>query len=90
MTEQEHINYDRIAEAIDYIKNNFKSQPSLNEIAETVHLSSYHFQRLFKDWAGVSPKKFMQYISVEYAKQLLKEKQTTLFDCLYIKFYFIC
>jgi AraC family transcriptional regulator of adaptative response/methylated-DNA-[protein]-cysteine methyltransferase len=80
MTTQEHINYDRIAEAIDYIKANFKEQPSLNDIAEKVHLSPYHFQRLFTDWAGVSPKKFMQYMSVEYAKQLLKEKQTTLFD----------
>lgn len=83
MTEQEHINYGRIAEAIDYIKTNFKDQPSLNEIAETVHLSPHHFQRLFKDWAGVSPKKFMQYISIEYAKQLLKEKQATLFDTAY-------
>lgn len=83
MTEQEHINYGRIAEAINYIKANFKDQPSLNEIAETVHLSPHHFQRLFKDWAGVSPKKFMQYISVEYAKQLLKEKQATLFDTAY-------
>lgn len=80
MTVQEQINYNRIAEAIDYIKANFKDQPSLNEIAETVHLSSFHFQRLFTNWAGVSPKKFMQYISVEYAKQLLKEKQATLFD----------
>ena len=83
MTTQEHINYDRIAVAIDYIKTNFKEQPSLNQIAETVHLSPYHFQRLFTDWAGVSPKKFMQYISVEYAKQLLKEKQATLFDTAY-------
>ncbi len=83
MTEQEHINYDRIAKAIDYIKTNFKEQPSLNDIAETVHLSPYHFQRLFTDWAGVSPKKFMQYISVAYAKQLLKEKQATLFDTAY-------
>ncbi|PCJ82513.1 MAG: cysteine methyltransferase [Bacteroidetes bacterium] len=80
MTKQEHINYNRIAEAIDYIKSNFKAQPSLNEIAETVHLSNFHFQRLFTDWAGVSPKKFMQYISLAYAKQLLKEKQATLFD----------
>ena len=80
MTQQEQINYSRIAEAIDYIKTNFKEQPSLHEIAETVHLSPFHFQRLFTDWAGVSPKKFMQYLSVEYAKQLLKEKQATLFD----------
>ena len=76
MTVQENIHYSRIAEAIDYIKANFKDQPSLSEIAATVHLSPFHFQRLFTDWAGVSPKKFMQYISVEYAKQLLKEKQT--------------
>ncbi len=80
MTEQEHLNYSRIARAIDYIKTNFKDQPSLNEIAEKVHLSPFHFQRLFTNWAGVSPKKFMQYISIEYAKQLLREKQTSLFE----------
>ena len=80
MTEQEHINYNRIAEAIDYIKANFKDQPSLNDIAESAHISPYHFQRLFTKWAGVSPKKFMQYISIKYAKQLLKDPQATLFD----------
>lgn len=80
MTTQEKINYGRIAEAITFIKVNFKKQPSLDEIAEAVHLSPYHFQRLFTDWAGVSPKKFMQYISVEYAKQLLQERRPTLFD----------
>lgn len=80
MTGQENLNYNRIAEAIDYIKVNFKEQPSLNDIAERVHLSPYHFQRLFTDWAGVSPKKFMQYISIEHAKQLLKDQQATLFD----------
>ncbi len=80
MTEQGQINYNRIADAIDFIKTNFKEQPSLNAIAESVHLSPYHFQRLFTDWAGVSPKKFMQFISLGYAKQLLKEKQATLFD----------
>ncbi|MEL6191665.1 MAG: methylated-DNA--[protein]-cysteine S-methyltransferase [Bacteroidota bacterium] len=80
MDEQQQLNYQRIAEAINFIKQNFKEQPSLNHIAESVHLSPYHFQRLFSEWAGVSPKKFMQYISVEYAKQLLKEQQATLFD----------
>lgn len=80
MTQQDHLNYNRIAEAIAYIKANFKEQPSLNDIAENVHLSPFHFQRLFTDWAGVSPKKFMQYISIEYAKQLLKDNQATLFD----------
>lgn len=80
MNTQQQLNYNRIAEAIKYIKENFKEQPSLNNIADSVHLSPYHFQRLFSNWAGVSPKKFMQYISVEYAKQLLKEQQATLFD----------
>lgn len=80
MNEQEHINYNRIAEAIDYISTHFKEQPNLDLVAEKVHLSPFHFQRLFTDWAGVSPKKFLQYISVEHAKQLLKEKQATLFD----------
>lgn len=63
--------YQQIEKAIKYIKDNFKHQPELNEIASHVHLSVYHFQRLFKDWAGVSPKKFLQYVSIEYAKELL-------------------
>jgi AraC family transcriptional regulator of adaptative response/methylated-DNA-[protein]-cysteine methyltransferase len=80
MEAQENINYNRIAEAIGYIRQSFKEQPSLDDIAEKVHLSPYHFQRLFTDWAGVSPKKFLQYISVEHAKEILKDKQATLFD----------
>lgn len=83
MSEQEQMNYNRIAEAIEYIKTNFKEQPNLDAVAEKVHLSPFHFQRLFTDWAGVSPKKFLQYISVEHAKQILKEKQATLFDAAY-------
>jgi AraC family transcriptional regulator, regulatory protein of adaptative response / methylated-DNA-[protein]-cysteine methyltransferase len=77
---QESINYNRIAEAIDYIKENFKSQPNLDEVARKVHLSPFHFQRLFTEWAGTSPKKFLQFISVEHAKKVLKEEQATLFD----------
>lgn len=80
MKTQELINYNRIAEAIHYIQQNFTEQPSLNKIAEKVHLSPYHFQRLFTNWAGVSPKKFLQYISVQHAKTLLKNSQTTLLD----------
>ncbi|WP_313385191.1 methylated-DNA--[protein]-cysteine S-methyltransferase [Chishuiella sp.] len=83
MNEQENINYIRIAKAIEYIKNNFKQQPTLDEIAEQIHLSPFHFQRIFKEWAGTTPKKFLQYISVQYAKELLKEKQATLFDTAY-------
>jgi AraC family transcriptional regulator, regulatory protein of adaptative response / methylated-DNA-[protein]-cysteine methyltransferase len=83
MKEQEKTNYSRIEEAIGYIKTNFKKQPGLDEVAGKIHLSPFHFQRLFTDWAGVSPKKFLQYISVEYAKNILKDRQATLFDAAY-------
>ncbi len=83
MNEQDRTNFSRIEEAISYIDNNFKAQPGLEEIAEKIHLSPFHFQRLFTEWAGVSPKKFLQYISVEYAKNILKDKQATLFDAAY-------
>lgn len=83
MKEQKIIDYNRIAEAIVYIRQHFKEQPNLDEIANKIHLSPFHFQRLFTEWAGISPKKFLQYISMEYAKELLKEKQATLFDTAY-------
>jgi AraC family transcriptional regulator of adaptative response/methylated-DNA-[protein]-cysteine methyltransferase len=80
MQEQEKTNYNRIAEAISYIQENFKSQPGLEEVAEKIHVSPFHFQRMFTEWAGVSPKKFLQYITVEHAKKMLKENHATLFD----------
>lgn len=83
METQEKINYERIADAISYIRANFKDQPNLDDVAEKVHLSPFHFQRMFTDWAGISPKKFLQYLSVEYAKNILKEKQATLFDAAF-------
>jgi AraC family transcriptional regulator of adaptative response/methylated-DNA-[protein]-cysteine methyltransferase len=83
MLEQQCINYQRIAEAIEYIKTNFKEQPNLDEVAKMVHISPFHFQRIFSEWAGTSPKKFLQYTTVEYAKTLLKENQATLFDVAY-------
>lgn len=80
MNEQEILNYQRIAAAIEFIKINFKSKPKLEQIAAAVHLSPFHFQRLFAEWAGTSPKKFLQYISIEHAKYLLGTKQQTLFN----------
>lgn len=80
MNEQDQINYERIAEAIDYLQQNFKTQPSLYEVSENANLSTSHFQRLFTEWAGTSPKKFLQYISVQHAKKMLKDDQATLFD----------
>lgn len=81
MKTQEDINYNRIAEAIDYIRNHFREQPSLETVAESVHLSPAHFQRMFTEWAGTSPKKFLQYISLEYAKGMLKD--LTIFDAAF-------
>lgn len=83
MNTQDQLNYTRIAEAIEYIRSHFKEQPNLDEVAKKVHLSPFHFQRLFSEWAGTSPKKFLQYISVQHAKKLLKEEQATLFDTAY-------
>ena len=83
MTNTNQANYQRIAVAIDYIKTHFKEQPSLEELASVVGLSPSHFQRLFSDWAGVSPKKFIQFLSLDYAKQILKDNQTSLLDAAY-------
>jgi AraC family transcriptional regulator, regulatory protein of adaptative response / methylated-DNA-[protein]-cysteine methyltransferase len=71
-----NIHYDTIEKAIRYIRENFKSQPDLDEVARQVHLSPFHFQRLFKEWAGISPKKFLQYISIEHAKNLLRTNRS--------------
>ena len=73
--------YERIKKAIEFIRSNFQQQPDLDAVAKEVYLSPFHFQRLFKDWAGVSPKKFLQYISLQHAKKLLH--QHTVSDAAY-------
>ena len=70
--------YDRIAEAITFITSGVDRQPTLNEIAAHVHLSPFHFQRLFSRWAGVTPKRFLQVLTLERAKQLLAESRPLL------------
>lgn len=80
MSEQNNINYERVAEAIGYIRAHFREQPNLDALAAKVHLSPFHFQRLFTEWAGISPKKFLQYISVAYAKDILKNTRASIFD----------
>lgn len=70
--------YRRIEEAIRYLERNATAQPSLDEIAAHIGLSPWHFQRLFSRWAGVSPKRFLQHITVEAAKKLLEESATIL------------
>lgn len=83
MNEQENINFNRIAEAIEYLTQNFKEQPELDDVAQKVYLSPFHFQRLFTEWAGVSPKKFLQFITIDHAKNILKEKEATVFDAAF-------
>lgn len=83
MADQKDTNYHRIAQAIDYIHGNFKDQPSLDNIATAIGVSPFHFQRLFTEWAGVSPKKFMQYLSIGYAKKLLENGNATLSEAAY-------
>lgn len=71
-------NYNRIATAIKFIIDNQLHQPSLDEIANHINLSPFHFQRLFQEWAGTTPKKFLQYISLEHAKKTLKQEPNLL------------
>ena len=70
--------YQRIAQAIHFLKRAAPEQPSLEEAAAQVGLSPYHFQRLFRRFAGVSPKRFLQHLTTEHAKQLLQQSTSIL------------
>jgi AraC family transcriptional regulator of adaptative response/methylated-DNA-[protein]-cysteine methyltransferase len=73
MLAEDNINYYRIEKAIQYLEENFHKQPELDEVAEKVHLSPFHFQRIFTEWAGISPKRFLQYLTVDYLKDKLTQ-----------------
>lgn len=83
MKSQHEIDYARIEIAIRYINDHLYEQPSLDEVAAAVQISPFHFQKLFTAWAGVSPKQFMQYLSAEHAKSLLKNRSASLLDTAY-------
>ena len=70
--------YLRIEQAILYLENHYKEQPSLEEVAASIGMSEYHFQRLFTRWAGVSPKRFLQFLTKEGAKELLGRSENLL------------
>ncbi len=70
--------YARIEQVIYFLEKNASRQPTLAEIAESVHLSEFHFQRLFTRWVGISPKRFLQFITKEHAKQLLAHSSSLL------------
>ena len=63
--------YDVIAQAIRFVRSHALRQPGLEEIAAAVHMSPYHLQRVFTEWAGISPKRFLQYVTKEFARQRL-------------------
>ncbi|HEX2696241.1 MAG TPA: methylated-DNA--[protein]-cysteine S-methyltransferase [Anaerolineales bacterium] len=70
--------YQRIEQAIQYLEKNAKHQPELSEVASAVGLSEFHFQRLFTRWAGISPKRFLQYVTRESAKEMLDQSKNLL------------
>lgn len=70
--------YELVARAIRYLRQHARQQPTLAELAAAVHLSEHHLQRVFAQWAGISPKRFLQYLTKEYARQALREAQDVL------------
>jgi len=72
------VEYRRIEKAIQFLEENFRRQPGLKEVARQVGLSEYHFHRLFSRWAGVSPKRFLQFLTADYARRLLRESANVL------------
>lgn len=69
----ENINYIRIEKAIRYLVENFKQQPTLDELAQYIGVSPFHFQRIFTEWAGVSPKKFLELLTIEALKREIQD-----------------
>lgn len=70
--------YETVARAIRYLREHAASQPRLAEVAAAAGLSEFHLQRLFGDWAGVSPKRFLQYLTKEHAKAVLRASHAVL------------
>ena len=76
--QQSSEDYLRIEQAIQFLENHYREQPSLEEVAANIGLSEFHFQRLFTRWAGVSPKRFLQFLTKEGAKDLLSRSENLL------------
>jgi AraC family transcriptional regulator of adaptative response/methylated-DNA-[protein]-cysteine methyltransferase len=74
----DRFNYDLMAAALRYIEERADRQPSLDEVAAAIGLSPAHFQRVFSRWVGVSPKRYLQYLTLDHARRLLKERFTVL------------
>ena len=75
---RDRADYERIAQAIGFMRQHQFSAPDLATVAQHVHLSEFHFQRLFTQWAGISPKRFSQYLTIEYAKSRIAQARSVL------------
>ena len=77
-TNQLSSDYARVEQALTFLQENYQRQPTLQEIAASISLSEYHFQRLFSRWVGISPKRFLQFLTKERAKELLSRSDDLL------------
>jgi AraC family transcriptional regulator of adaptative response/methylated-DNA-[protein]-cysteine methyltransferase len=75
---QQALDFERIEKAIQFVESYYHQQPELDAIAAHIGISEYHFQRLFKRWVGISPKRFLQFITKENAKKLLLKSENLL------------
>ncbi|SDM35484.1 AraC family transcriptional regulator, regulatory protein of adaptative response / methylated-DNA-[protein]-cysteine methyltransferase [Catalinimonas alkaloidigena] len=75
---QASLDYERIERAILFLESHHTQQPSLQDVADHVHLSPFHFERMFSRWAGTTPQRFLRYLTKEYAKQLLNQSRDVL------------
>lgn len=69
------VNYHRIEKALSFLTDNYRQQPDLHDIAARVHMSPFHFQRIFTDWVGISPKKFVQYLTLDYLRGKIRDTE---------------
>lgn len=65
--------YERIARVIEFLDETYTDQPDLALVAEHIGLSPFHFHRLFSAWAGITPKDFIQCLTLNHAKELLRQ-----------------
>ncbi len=75
---QAALDYQRVEKAIAFLTEHYREQPDLSAAAQAAHLSEFHFQKVFTRWAGISPKRFIQFLTAEHAKQCLAESQPVL------------
>lgn len=73
-----HDNYKQIEKAIKYIDENFKEHPSIDEVAKNIGMSKFHFIRVFKEYVGVTPKQFLHSVTLNYAKEHIKQSKSIL------------